>query len=450
MNVEKLEILGNLLNEKKFLELKEQLKDLQLVDIADFLNELDEVTTLLVFRLLPKEKAADVFSYLSVDSQAEICDLVEEGELKAILDDLYFDDKVDLLEEMPAYVVKKILKSTTEVERKMINQFLMYPDFSAGSLMTIEFVDLKKEMLVSEALQRIRETAVDKETIYSCYVMDSERHLEGIVTLKQLVLADVNKKIADIMETTPIYVNTHDDQEIVSSKVKRYGLLAVPVVDNENRLVGIITIDDIVDVIEEEATEDFYRIAAIQPTGEMYINSSVFSLAKKRIVWLLFLMLSATLTGSIIRRYESTLESIVLLAVFIPMLMDTAGNAGAQSSTLVIRSLVLGEVKLGDFLKVIWKEARVSVVVGIVLAGINFLRIRYVEGYEFGIAITVASTLVVTVLFSKILGGVLPLLAKKLNADPAVMASPLITTIVDAVALVFYFYFANLFLGISA
>ncbi len=439
-------LLNQLISEKSYSLLKSELKNALPADIANFLDSTDEKQALLVFRLLPKEIAAEVFAYLSVERQANLSELVNENELSDIISELYFDDKIDLLEEMPANVVKKILKNTSDVERKMINQFLMYPDYSAGSLMTIEFVDLKKEMLVSEALESIRKTGPDKETIYTCYIMDAGRHLEGTLSLKELVLSPVDKKIEDIMYIDPIFVNTHDDQEFIADIFKKYDLLAVPVVDNEQRLVGIITIDDIVDVIEEETTEDIYRMAAIQPTDEEYINAGIFKLASKRIMWLLILMISATFTGHIVRSFEDTLKAVVVLTAFIPMLMDTGGNAGSQSSTIVIRSLVLGEVSYKDIFKVIWKEIRISLLVGIALASVNFLRIYLLERYSLAIAATVSLTLLFTVIVAKITGGVLPLIAKKFKLDPAIMASPIITTIVDAIALIIYFYLAELFI----
>ncbi|NLO40128.1 MAG: magnesium transporter [Ruminiclostridium sp.] len=437
------------MTEKKYTLLKTELANTQPVDIAEFLNGLDEKQALIVFRLLHKEIAADVFAYLSTELQAGLSQLVNEKELSDILADLYFDDKVDLLEEMPANVVKRILQNTSEVERKLINQFLMYPENSAGSIMTIEFVSLKKEMLVEEAIEKIRRTAPNKETIYTCYAIDAKRHLEGTVSLKDMVLSSPDKIIKDIMVKEPIFVNTHDDQEEIAGIFKRYDLLALPVVDHEQRLVGIITIDDIVDVIEEETTEDIYKMAAVQPTSEEYINAGVFSLARKRIVWLLVLMVSATFTGLIIRSFESALQSVVVLAAFIPMLMDTGGNAGSQASILVIRSIVLGEVEFKDIAKVVWKEIRISFIVGITLAVFNFLRIYFLERYPFAIALTVSFTLFFTVMIAKVLGGVLPLVAKKLKLDPAIMASPLITTIVDAVALLIYFYSAIWFIGIE-
>jgi magnesium transporter len=442
--------INQLLLNKDYSTLKSELKNAQSADIAEYLNELNTKQTLLLFRLLPKEIAADVFSHLSVKKQAELVEIVHDVELEAILNDLFFDDKIDLLEEMPAYVVKKILKNTSAAERNLINQFLMYPDYSAGSLMTIEIVDLKKEMLVEDALNKIRRIGLDKETIYTCYVMDAERHLEGTISLKDLVLSPIDKKVGDIMQKEPLFVNTHYHQEYVADMFKKYDLLALPVVDNEKRLVGIITIDDIIDVIEEENTEDFYKMAAVQPTGEEYISAGVFTLAKKRIIWLTVLMISATFTGYIIRHFESTLQSIVALAAFIPMLMDTGGNAGSQASALVIRSIVLGEISFNDIYKVLWKEIRISFLVGVVLSLFNFLRIFFVEGYPLDISLTVSITLIFTVIVAKIIGGVLPIIAKKLKLDPAIMAGPLITTIVDALALMIYFYFATQIIAVSA
>ncbi len=440
--------LEELLNSRNFSELKEELKTMQEADIAEFMNELDHKLAILIFRLLPKDVAANVFSHLSSIRQSEISMLIDEKELSDIMDELFFDDMIDYIEEMPANVVKKILRNTSEAERSLINQFLLYPENSAGSIMTIEFVDLKKYMLVKDALQRIRETAQSKETIYTCYVIDGERKLEGIVSLRDLVLADPNKTIQDIMKTDIIYVTTHDDQENIADTFRKYDFLAMPVVDQEHRLVGIITVDDIVDVIEEENTEDFHKMAAIQPLSEGYLHSSPFDLAKKRIGWLLILMLSATISGTIISRYEDALQSAVALVVFIPMLMDTGGNAGSQSATLVIRSLALGETSTKDVFKVILKELGVSILVAIPLAIVNFLRIHYLQGYSMLLSVTVAFTLFVTVIFAKLIGGTLPILAERINIDPAIMASPLITTIVDAVSLICYFRFAVWMLGV--
>jgi magnesium transporter len=439
-----LKLIEQMIADRDYPSLKGELKNARAADVAEILDNLDEKHALLVFRLLPKGMAADVFSYLSKDRQADIVELVNERELSDILDDLYFDDKIDLLEEMPANVVKKILKNTSAVERKMINQFLMYPDYSAGSLMTIEYVDLKKEWLVGEAIERIRKTAPDRETIYTCYVIDAQRHLEGFSSLKDLVLSSVDKRVGDIMHSDPIFVNTNDDQEFIADMFKKYDLLAVPVVDNEHRLVGIITIDDIIDVMEEETTEDFYRMAAVQPTDGGYIGAGVFELARQRILWLLVLMISAAFTGYIIRSFEDTLQTVVALTAFIPMLMNTGGNAGSQASTLVIRSVVLGEADFGKILVVVWKELRISVIAGSVLSIINFFRVYYLERYSLAISATVSATLLFTVIVAKVIGGVLPLFAKKLRLDPAIMASPLITTIVDAVTLTIYFSFARL------
>lgn len=443
-----LERIRELLREKKLVDLKEELKNFQSADVAEIIDELKAKEAIIVFRLLPKDVAADVFSRISTDRQMEISMMVNEAELIEILDELYFDDKIDFLEEMPANVVKRILRNSSEAERRLINQFLNYPENSAGSLMTIEFVDLKKEMTVAEALEKIRRIGMDKETIYTCYAIDSERKLEGIVSLKDLVLSSADKKIKDIMETDFIYVDTYDDQEDVADIFKKYDLLSVPVVDQEKRLVGIITIDDIVDVIEQENTEDFHRMAAVNPSDQEYLNTGVFDLARKRITWLLFLMISATFTGYIIRYFEDALQSVVALVTFIPMLMDTGGNAGSQSATLVIRGIALGEIEFKDILKIMWKEFRISILVGLVLALINFLRIYYLEGYTILIALIVAVTLFFVVIIAKLIGCMLPIIAKRIGLDPAIMASPMITTIVDAISLMLYFTLAVWILGI--
>lgn len=437
-----------LIDNKKISVIKEELKDLRPVDIAEILDILNEVNGLLVFRLLSKKVATEVFAHLSTEKQMQISMLVREDELKHIIENLYFDDMIDYLEEMPANVVKKILKNTNEVERQLINQFLNYPDNSAGSLMTIEYVDLKANMTIGEALHKIQQTAPNKETIYTCYVTNYLRKMEGIISLKDLVLASLDQKVGVIMKRDWISVKTHDDQEQIASLFKKYDLLSMPVVDQENRLVGIITIDDVVDVIDEENTEDFHKMAAIQPSDEAYLEAGIFNLAKKRILWLLILMFSATFTGYIIRQYEDILQSIVTLAAFIPMLMGTGGNAGAQSASLVIRGIALGDLELKDFLKIIWRELRVSLIVGLGLAIINFLRIVYLEKSSPEIGLIVSLTLIVTITLAKIMGGILPLLAKCLGIDPAIMASPLISTIVDAITLVAYFSIAGTILRI--
>ncbi len=437
-----------LLEQKKYRELREELIKMNPIDIEEILEEVDITVALMLFRMLPKDIAVDVFSYFPVDKQKEIVSCITDKELKYIIDELYFDDMIDLLEEMPANVVKKILLNSNQEERKRINQFLNYPQDSAGSLMTIEYVDLKKEMTVGEALAHIKETGLSKETVYTCYVTDSNRKLEGIVSLRKLVVSEENEIIKNIMNRDVIYVNTHDDQETVAALFRKYGFLALPVVDKENRLTGIITVDDIMDVIDKENTEDFQKMAAMSPSEDEYLDTGVFNLAKHRILWLLFLMLSATFTQRIITKFEDVLQSTVLLASFIPMLMDTGGNAGSQSSTLVIRGIALGEVHPKDIGKVIWKEFRISIIVGVTLALVNFLRIYYIEKVGFNIAITVSITLFFTVVASKVIGGILPIAAKKLKIDPAIMASPLITTIVDALSLTVYFTVASLILHI--
>lgn len=440
--------IRELLRGKQLVILREELKGCQPADVAEILDELNAKDAIIVFRLLPKEVAADVFSRISTERQMQISMMVNENELTEILDELYFDDKIDFLEEMPANVVKRILRNTSEAERKLINQFLNYPENSAGSLMTIEFIDLKKEMSVGDALEKIRRVGMDKETIYTCYAIDQERRLEGIVSLKDLVLAPSDKKIEDIMETDFVYVATYDDQEAVADVFKKYDLLSIPVVDQERRLVGIITVDDIVDVIEEENTEDFQRMAALNPSSEEYLSMGVIDLARKRITWLLFLMLSATFTGYIIRRFEDALQSVVALVSFIPMLMDTGGNAGSQSCTLIIRGIALGEIEFRDIWRIMWKELRVSILVGVVLAVVNFLRIYYLEHNSLLIALTVSLTVVLVVMVAKLIGGTLPIAAKRVGLDPAIMASPMITTIVDAIGLALYFSLAVWILGI--
>ncbi|NLY86783.1 MAG: magnesium transporter [Tissierellia bacterium] len=440
--------LMELIEQKKYVEIKKELSQMNEVDVAELLDPLDEHLTLLLFRMLPKDLAVEVFSYFSTEQQMGIINSITDKELEYIMDELFFDDMIDLIEEMPANIVKKILKSTKEEERKLINQFLKYPANSAGSIMTIEYVDLKKEMTVGEALAHIKETGLNKETIYTCYVTDNKRVLEGIISLRTLVVSNEDEILEDIMEKDVIKVNTHDDQESIAGIFMKYGFLALPVVDKENRLTGIITVDDIMDVIEQEATEDFQLMAAMSPSEEAYLDTDVFTLAKQRLPWLLILMISATFTGRIMLKFENVLASVVILSTFIPMLMDTGGNSGNQSSTLIIRGLAVGEITAKDWLKVLWKEIRISSIVGIVLSAVNFLRLILIERVELIIALTVSTTLLVTVITAKMVGGTLPLLAKKLRLDPAIMAGPLITTIVDAISLILYFLIAQKLLGI--
>jgi magnesium transporter len=444
-----MEKILELINGKKYSEAREELLKLNSVDIATLLEEVDNKKNMLVlFRLLPKDIEIDVFSYMSNDMQQYIIQSITHEEMTTIIDQLYFDDVIDLLEEMPANIVKKILLNTDEKKRKLINQFLKYEEDSAGSIMTIEFVDLKKEMTVEQAIERIRKIGVDKQTINTCYVIDKNRKLEGIISIRRLILSNKDVLIKDIMKENYVSINTFDDQEYVASQFKKYDLVSMPVVDKEHRLVGIITIDDIVDIIDQENTEDFHKMAAMEPSEEEYLKTGVFELAKHRILWLLVLMISATFTGNIIRKSQDVLQSVVILASFIPMLMDTGGNSGSQSSTLVIRGLALGEIKLKDIFKVMWKEFRVSVVVGIALSIVNFLRVYFIEKVSFMVSMTVCISLFFTVVLAKVVGGILPIVAKKLKLDPAIMASPLITTIVDAVALLIYFGTAQMLLGI--
>ncbi|CCJ34010.1 MULTISPECIES: magnesium transporter [Caloramator] len=438
-----------LINQKKFLEAREELAKKNVVDIAALLSEIkDKELVVKIFRILPKDIAADVFSYMEHEQKLFIINSITDAEVANIINDLYIDDTVDFLEELPANMVKKILKNTDETTRAIINQFLNYPEHSAGSIMTIEYVDLKKEMTVEEALEHIRKTGVDKETINTCYVIDENRILEGIISIRKLILCDKNSIIKDIMKKDFIYVNTLDDQETVAKLFKKYDLISIPVTDNEKRLVGIITIDDIIDIIDQENTEDLQKMAAMAPSEEEYLKTSTLQLAKNRITWLLILMISATFTGNIIRKFEDVLQSVVILAAFIPMLMDTGGNAGSQSSTLIIRGLALGEIKSKDVLKVIKKELGVSLLTGIVLAFVNFIRLHFLEKTSLLISITVCISLFFTVVLAKVVGGILPIAAKKAKVDPAIMASPLITTIVDALALIIYFTTAKVLLKI--
>jgi magnesium transporter len=440
--MEKQDIL-ELIEQKKYIQFKKELSEMNEVDISEILDPLDLQTTLLVFRMLPKDTAAEVFSYISPEQKADIINAVTDKELKYILDELFFDDMIDLIEEMPANVVNKILINSTQEERALINQFLKYPAQSAGSIMTIEYVELKKNMTVKEALEHIKKTGISKETIYTCYVTDNKRKLEGIVSLRNLVVSELEQSINDIMQEEVIYVETHDDQEIIANIFKKYGFMALPVVDKEHRLTGIITFDDIMDVMEDEATEDFQRMAAIVPSDEAYLDLSVIALAKQRIPWLMILMLGATVTGGIITKFEDILSTVVVLTAFIPMLMNTGGNSGSQSSTLIIRGLAIGNVDLNDIWKVLWKEFRISLLVGIILASVNFAKNMLFDKVGLTVSLTVSVTVATTVMLAKMVGGILPLLAKKLKLDPAIMAGPLITTIVDALVLLVYFGVAS-------
>lgn len=445
MDLKELEIL---LTQKNYAALKKELEEMNPVDVADLLQSLEIHKALIVFRMLSKDLAAEVFSFFSIDMQRDIIGLITDRELKDIIDELFFDDMIDIIEEMPANVVKKILAHAKEEERNLINQFLRYPPDSAGSIMTIEYVDLKKDMTVREALSHIKGTGINKETVYTCYVLDKNRKLEGIVSLRNLVISDEDEVIEDIMNTDVIYVHTHDDQESVANVFIKYGFIALPVVDKENRLTGIITVDDIMDVMEQEATEDFQKMAAMSPSEESYLDTGVLTLARHRLPWLLLLMISATFTGRIMLKFEELLSSVVILSAFIPMLMDTGGNSGNQSSTLIIRGLATGELSIRDWYKVLWKEFRISIIVGIFLSLINLLRLIYIEKVAFIIACVISLTTVVTVISAKLVGGILPIIAKKIGLDPAIMAGPIITTIIDALSLMVYFGIATALLGL--
>ena len=436
---EDIEELKEMLEKKQIVKLREKLNSMNETNIAECIENMDATNALLVFRMLPKDLAADVFSHFSSDMQSQIIDAVTDIELAPLLNEIYLDDIVDLVEEMPANVVKRILKNTSDGNRQLINQFLKYPKDSAGSLMTIEYVNLKKTYTVAEALKYIKETASQKETIYTCYVTGVDRKLEGTVSLRDLVLSDEKTKVEDILNHDVISVNTHDDQETVSSVFKKYDFFVLPVVDNENRLIGIITVDDIIDVMEKEATEDFQKMAAMQPSEKAYLDENVFVLAKQRIGWLLILMISQTFTSNIIDGYTSLLASMTVLTTFIPLLMDTGGNAGSQSSTLIIRGLATGEITPRDWLSVLWKESRIAVIVGFILSSFITLKTIFISHKEVRVAICVGITLFVSVILAKLTGALLPIIAKILKLDPAIMAGPLITTIVDSVSLILFF-----------
>ena len=427
---------------RDYATLKETLKNSNPVDVAEGLEDLDDEQAIKLFRMLPKDNAAEVFAYLSRDTQQNIVNAIKDNEISRIIDDLFLDDAVDFIEEMPAGVVKRVLVNLPAEKREMINHFLKYPEGTAGSIMTIEYVDLKEHLTVTEAFERIRRDGVDKETIYTCYVIDAARQLLGAVSVKTLLLSSPKDKIGDIMERDVIFAATGEDKESIANDFRKYGLLAMPVVDNENRLVGIVTVDDVLEVQEEEATEDFELMAALSPSDEPYLRTSIWVLTKNRIPWLLLLMLTATITGSIIAGFEESLSMMPVLITFIPMLMDTGGNSGAQSSTLVIRGIALEEITQSDIAKVWWKEVRVAVLCGGALSTVNFVRILIMNRSPL-IAFGVSLALYITVVFAKTVGCLLPQFAKRLKLDPAVMASPVITTIVDAGALLVFFAIAK-------
>ncbi|EFM25469.1 magnesium transporter [Peptoniphilus duerdenii] len=446
--VELREYFVKLIEEKNLKELKQVVSEMNVVDIAEVIEDLEDKQMLLVFRMLPKDMGSDVFSYMEMYNKKRIINSITDEELHSILDELYFDDMVDVIEEMPANVVTKVLKKAPADRRKLINDFLRYPEDSAGSIMTIEYVSLKPEMTVKEALDYIKKVGIDKETIYTCYVENEYKMLIGFVSLRTIVTSDETQIIKNIMEEDVIFVTTQDDQEEVADIFTRYGYLALPVVDQEHRLCGIITFDDILDIVEAEATEDFHKMAAVAPSDDEYLDQSAWQLAKNRIPWLLILMISATATTAIIGRFDALIAQYVVLSSFIPMITDTGGNAGSQASTVVIRAMATGEIGFGDGLKVIWKEIRVGMIAGATLGLANFFRIWLFTSNGPLLAGMVSVTILFTVLFSKLLGALLPILAKKVNLDPAIMASALITTIIDSLALMVYFLMAEAFLGI--
>ncbi|AIY82006.1 magnesium transporter [Clostridium botulinum] len=437
-----------LINENKLQKLISYFKDMNSVDIAKIMSELKDSKLVIVFRILPKDKSVEVFSYLDKEIQRKLIQSITDNEIKDIVEKLFLDDTVDFIEELPASVVKRVLKNTSKEKRELINQFLRYDESSAGAIMTIEFLDLKADMTVKEATNNVRCKSNSKEVVETCFVIDNDRKLQGTLFLKDLILNSEDTKIKDIMDKNIVYTKTIEDQEKVALIFKEYDLTCMPVVDKENRLVGIITVDDIIDIIEQENTEDFQKMAAMEPNEEPYLKTSAIKFAKHRIVWLLVLMISATFTGSIIKNFEDVLQSVVILAAFIPMLMDTGGNAGSQSSTLIIRGLALGDINIKDYGKVILKEFEVSIIVALALSSVNFLRIYFLEKTSLMISLTVCGSLFFTVIIAKVIGGALPIIAKKLKLDPAIMASPLITTVVDTCALMIYFTLAKLFLGI--
>ena len=444
MNIEEIK---DLIQNKQFTKLKKELKEMKSADVSMILDELDKEQAVIVFRLLSKEKAGMAFAYMETDMREKLIKDLTDAELKNLLDELFMDDTVDLIEEMPSNVVTRILKNVDKNDRKIINELLKYPDDSAGSIMTTEFIDLKEDMTIEQALDRIRQIGTDSETIYTCYVLDKDRKLQGIISIKEILLAKEESLISDNMETNIISVNTLEDKEEVAKKFDKYDLYALPVVDKENRLVGIVTVDDAINVLQDEVEEDFEKMAAMAPTEESYFGTSVFKHAKNRIVWLLVLMLSSAITGTIITNYENAFAAVPLLVAFIPMLMDTGGNCGSQSSTLIIRGLATDELEVKDVFKILWKEIRIAVIVGVSLALINGLRI-FVQYKNLQLACTVGLSITVTVILSKSIGCLLPLLAKKLKLDPAIMAAPLITTIVDILSVLVYFNIATAIMGL--
>jgi magnesium transporter len=441
-----------LLEAKKYSKARDEILKNNEVDIAEILEEVIEELgmekAIILFRTLPKDVSAEVFAYLPIDDQVDIISGITDREIQHIIDELAFDDMIDVLEELPANVVDKILEKTTKEERRLINTFLNYPETSAGSLMTPDYISLRKDMTVAEALAYIKKEGMDSETVYTCYIKDTGRKLLGIVSLRTLVVSDDDVQVGDLMHEDIIVVNVMDDQEEVSDTFKKYGFLAIPVVDNEHRLVGIITVDDILDVIDEETTEDFQKMAGVAVSTEEYLDMSVWKHVRNRLPWLFFLMCSYVITGSIISNFEAVLSQVIVLVTYLPMLMGTGGNSGSQSATLVIRGLALGDVETSDALKVFWKEIRVSALIGIVLSVLNFARIYWLDKEGAPVALTVCAAMLVIVIAAKTIGSMLPMAAKRIGIDPALMASPMIASLTDMVSVITYFALASVILGI--
>ena len=443
-----LEVVMELLENRKFAELRDLLDEANPIDVAQLLGEVPEEKLLLLYRMLPKEDAADIFAEMEHDEQETLIKAFNDREIREVIEEMNIDDAVDLVEEMPAIVVNKILRHADPDTRKEINELLQYPEDSAGSVMTTEYMALKSDMTVADSFERIRRTADEKEDIYTCYVIDPSRKLQGTVSLKEMFLVPKDTLIGDLMETNIISANTLDDQEKVAKDMAKYNLTTIPIVDQENRLVGIVTVDDAIDVIQEENTEDIEMMAAITPTDKPYISTGFFETYKKRIPWLLLLMISATFTGAIITRYENALGKYVILTAYIPMLMDTGGNAGSQASVSIIRGLSLDEIEFRDIFRIQGKELLVALLCGFTLAVANFVKLLIFDKVEVVIAAVVCMTLLLTVAVAKLVGCTLPILAKRVGFDPAVMASPFITTIVDAISLIIYFQLASHILGL--
>ena len=449
------EELTELLDRRDMKRLQQRLEDMQEFDVAEFLSEIGDNRMPMVFRLLSKETAAEVFANFDAPEQEQVINSITDSELSGILEELYVDDAVDMMEELPANVVKRVMRTATPETRKLINQYLHYPENSAGSIMTAEFIDLKKYMSVRESIARIRRIGEDKETIYICFVTSADRKLEGIVTVKDLLLAEDDTVIENLMDTNVLCATTTEDQESVAEKISDYDLMAIPVVDLEGRLVGIVTVDDVIDVMEEETTEDFEIMAGMTPSDKPYSRTGTLEMWKNRIPWLMFLMLSATFTSMILTKFEDMLAVQAGLVAFIPMLMGTGGNSGAQASTAVIRSLSLGDTEPKDVLRVMWKEWRVAAICGLTLAAVNFVKMLLLDGMllhndsvTIAVAATVSVSIVFIVMFAKVVGSMLPIIAEKVGVDPAVMANPLISTVTDAVSLLIYINVAKLILHI--